>query len=382
MNSDCSHLKAISEAVDEIESKYFHSDKIHLGDEKLVITVLKTGSTVCLPLSKKLCAEGALAPLLEVAEQSPFGKGKKTVVDQEVRSALQLKPDQFSLNMEVVTSSMIEAIRKSLVPDTASIRVQLDKLNIYPANGHFLEHRDTPRSTDSFGSLVVALPVPWVGGMLTLNHEEQSKTFSWDRSMLHPDSRRWVPSDKRAEWKEKFDAFIPPNKLHYAAFFSDTKHSISTVSEGYRLTLSYTIFRDSPPDPTCDLLLLRANRLQLVLRAAMEDPSFYGKKLGFKSHHMYEESIVVGLEKKLIGGGKSISHANAKGLKLKNEDAVIAVVCASMGLQVSCIRLLDDENRYAEGPLVLEKFPTSGKGFGCKRVVDGGFREDTITPGR
>lgn len=53
-----SHLKAITEAVDEIESKYFESDQIHLGDEKLVITVLKTGSTVCLPLSKKDCAGG------------------------------------------------------------------------------------------------------------------------------------------------------------------------------------------------------------------------------------------------------------------------------------------------------------------------------------
>jgi hypothetical protein len=114
----------------------------------------------------------------------------------------------------------------------------------------------------------------------------------------------------------------------------------------------------------------------------MEDPYFYDRKLGFKSHHMYEESVVVGLERKLVGGKKSLSNAHAKDLKLKNEDAVIAVVCASMGLQVSCVRLLNDENGYAEGPFVLKKFPTSGKGFGCKRVVDGGYREDTVTPGK
>lgn len=309
---------------------------------------------------------GALKPLLEVAEQSPFGKGKKTVIDQQVRSALQLKPDQFSLNMEVVTSSMIETIRRALVPDTASIRVQMDKLNIYPADGHFLEHRDTPRSTDSFGSLVVALPVPWVGGMLTLNHEGKSETFTWNASMQHPDSRRYVPSDKRVEWQEKIDAFVPPNEVHYAAFFSDTKHSISTVSEGYRLTLSYTIFRDSMPDPTCDLLLLRANQLQLVLRAAMEDPYFYERKLGFKSHHMYEEAVVVGLERKLVRGKKSLSHAHVKDLKLKNEDAVIAVVSSSMGLQVSCVRLLNDEYGYAEGPFVLENFQHRAKASAVK----------------
>jgi hypothetical protein len=46
------------------------------------------------------------------------------------------------------------------------------------------------------------------------------------------------------------------------------------VTAGYRITLTYTLHRDAAPDPTADLLLLRASELQRKLAAALADPTF------------------------------------------------------------------------------------------------------------
>lgn len=164
------HLRNIAAAVNMIESKFYFSDQLTLNANSLSLTALTSGKTVKFPISLIEAAEGALAPLLEVADDSPFGAGDKTIVDPQVRSALQLKPEQFSIDndLEIITPAILEKIRLALVPDTASITAVLDKLNIYPKGGHFLEHRDTPQSETSFGSLVVLLPVSFKGGLLQL----------------------------------------------------------------------------------------------------------------------------------------------------------------------------------------------------------------------
>jgi hypothetical protein len=46
------------------------------------------------------------------------------------------------------------------------------------------------------------------------------------------------------------------------------------VTEGYRITLTYTLHRDAAPDPTADILLLRASQLQRQLAAALADKDF------------------------------------------------------------------------------------------------------------
>jgi hypothetical protein len=49
---------------------------------------------------------------------------------------------------------------------------------------------------------------------------------------------------------------------------------VSRVIEGYRITLTYTLHRAAPPDPTTDALLMRATAFHEQVRAALADPSF------------------------------------------------------------------------------------------------------------
>jgi hypothetical protein len=52
----------------------------------------------------------------------------------------------------------------SLVPEASTVRAELYKLNLMERGGFFKPHKDTPRGGDTcFGTLVVALPVPFKG---------------------------------------------------------------------------------------------------------------------------------------------------------------------------------------------------------------------------
>jgi hypothetical protein len=52
----------------------------------------------------------------------------------------------------------------SLVPEASAVRAELYKLNLMERGGFFKPHKDTPRGGDTcFGTLVVALPVPFKG---------------------------------------------------------------------------------------------------------------------------------------------------------------------------------------------------------------------------
>ena len=72
----------------------------------------------------------------------------------------------------------------------------------------------------------------------------------------------------------------------------------------------------------------------------------------------------------------------ASKLKLKNEDAVLAVCLSSVGLRVQCLRQLEDGQGYMdEGSYSLDKMPSKRDAtrFGCMRNCDG-WRRMAITP--
>jgi hypothetical protein len=111
-------------------------------------------------------------------------------------------------------------VHEALVPEAASVRAELYKLNIMEKGGFFKPHKDTPRGgTTCFGTLVVCLPVPFQGGALKLKHGKQVTTQSWSSNMLMP----W--SDK------KLAAAHVPTKagLQWAAFFGDVEHEVRGV---------------------------------------------------------------------------------------------------------------------------------------------------------
>lgn len=109
------------------------------------------------------------------------------------------------------------------------------------------------------------------------------------------------------------------------------------------MTMTYVLYRDEVADPACDVLLVRSRHLHAALRQAVADPNFCpnGATLGFNCTHVYEESELGQADRKLGGGARP----DVMALKLKNEDAVIAVAAANLGLVVETLRLVEVRGR-------------------------------------
>lgn len=84
----------------------------------------------------------------------------------------------------------------------------------------FQEHVDTPRSESQIGSLVVCLPSRFQGGSLFVRHGGKHVDFDWSQY-----------SETTIQW---------------AALYSDCDHAILTVTEGYRITLTYNLYVIDP----------------------------------------------------------------------------------------------------------------------------------------
>ena len=60
----------------------------------------------------------------------------------------------------------------------------------------------------------------------------------------------------------------------------------------------------------------------------------HGGAIGFHCRHLYEEGTLSNSEKKLQAKAGAVKPVSARALKLKNEDAVVAIAATSFGLQV------------------------------------------------
>ncbi|KOO52928.1 hypothetical protein Ctob_011361, partial [Chrysochromulina tobinii] len=364
-------LSELGMAVDAIESRYCTSGQ-WLMPSALKLQLSKETSPVSFPMPHGQ-QEKELSRIRAAAEPSPFGHGNQTVVDTTVRKAHQLMPDQVVLSggfNGTLPADILEKVRSELVPDARAITAKLHKINIYEKGGFFTDHKDTPRSETHFGSLVLLLPAYYKGGALSIDHGGESTRFDW-ASTAARDLAPSVPSYV-ADREAKIAAHTPSATLRYAAFFGDATHRVLPVTEGARVTIAYELYRDGAPDPMADALLLRAERCREAFAALARCPTFMpdGGALGFECCHLYEEKELSAAEKTL--GASTAGTASARKIKgLKNEDAVLAVAAAAAGLKVDSIRVLSDGNGYSECEYLLDKMPSSARGFGTVRNCDG-----------
>jgi len=142
-----------------------------------------------------------LEPLLDHCKPAPFGEGKKTRYDLRVRDALQLKAENAGFiveNFDPESAGILKKVQHELVPhDPSPISAELYTVNVYTQGGHFAPHKDTPRGSDMFGTLVVCLPSQFGNGNLVLSHRGVVQKF---------------------EWGSAIQAQKKPNQLHWAAF--------------------------------------------------------------------------------------------------------------------------------------------------------------------
>ncbi|KAF7326250.1 Fe2OG dioxygenase domain-containing protein [Mycena kentingensis (nom. inval.)] len=236
-----------------------------------------------------------LTALATACSPATFGVDAKDVLDERYRKAGKMDCSQFAASLDIGTLQLLEIIsphlldgqssaaedpqldspdydsegeekeKELVVKEEKTLRAELYKLNVYGPGSFFKEHKDTPRSEDMIGSLVLVYPTAHKGGALTLSHD--GAAFKFDSAT------------ELAETK---------NALAYVAFFSDVTHAVEEVLEGYRVTLTYNLYLGARRTAAPQASAADAD-CAAALRGLVHDTSFlpHGGLLGFGLRYQY-----------------------------------------------------------------------------------------------
>ena len=228
-------------------------------------------------------------------EQAPYGRREETIVDTNVRNALQLDASKVKIGkrMKREVTALIPSLKTELGCDGFTISALPYKLVLYEKGGFFLPHRDTEKVPGMFATLVIQLPAEHTGGELVVQHNREEKVFDF--------------------------AADSASKIFYAAFFADCRHELRPVTSGLRLCLIYNLVHSGStlaPSP--------ADHSQAVARVVQavkswNDDSDAPTKLVYVLQHEYTEA---GLS---FHGLKNKDRAVAEVLRLATKEADLDV---------------------------------------------------------
>ncbi|KAK0528370.1 hypothetical protein OC835_004687 [Tilletia horrida] len=237
--------------------------------------VIEGVGLVPLPVVDKKMADSIAA----VCEQSPYGRGFDTIVDQNVRNSWQLGPEKVKLEHPKWQAGIEQAAKLIAtelgVPD-APLSVHLYKLLFYQEGGHFAKHRDTEKHDRMFATMVVQLPSRHEGGHLLV---------------YQPDDPTPVTHDFGDS------AGMKALECHYAVHYADAEHAVTPITSGYRTALVYSICwpKDSTtPIPNSDINSTTTQEAAACLQAL----SRAGHQFHYFLDHAYTEKSL-----KDIGAG-------------------------------------------------------------------------------
>lgn len=185
------------------------------GQRPLVLPGLSVAGVgeIALPVSTRQARQ-----LIKQANQAPYGRGKETLVDTDVRRVWQLEPTQFQLEnpkWDALVADVVQSVKTEFAIKQR-VAASLYKLLIYEKGSFFVPHRDTEKAHRMFATLVICLPSKHEGGTLVVSHAGNSQEFDFSG----PGSA--------------YD-------LQYAAFYADCQHEVRPVTDGYRICLVYNL---------------------------------------------------------------------------------------------------------------------------------------------
>ncbi|KAL5501796.1 hypothetical protein ACEPAH_9056 [Sanghuangporus vaninii] len=248
-----------------------------------------------------------LQHLSETCDKATFGLNQADVLDESYRKAGKLDSMHFSTKLDLEESGLMDIVRYNLLEGRDSnkpIKAELYKLNVYDKDSFFKPHKDTPRSTAMFGSLVIVFPTPHEGGTLILRHKDKEWTF---------DSAKEIGNTKN---------------IGYITFFSDVEHEVTLVKSGFRVTLTYNLYyadeiklevpKRAPAFPMNECAVKSA------LRALVEDETFCprGVHLGFGLSHKYPIEVKT----------HDMNALDFIAQNLKGSDALLMQACKDLNL--------------------------------------------------
>lgn len=191
--------------------------------------------------------------MIAVAQQAPFGKGSRTVLDTKVRRVWEIEDKKIKFTNKAwgnFVEGVVEKIKPALGLDGISVSANLYKLLIYERGDFFLPHKDSEKENGMFGSLIIGLPSKHSGGELAVRFDGREEVVDF--------------SEAAGQYK------IP-----YAAFYADCEHEIKPVTSGYRVCLVYNLVQKKGagvvrPQPLGDYVA----KLTTILKASEKDRDF------------------------------------------------------------------------------------------------------------
>ncbi|KAJ8121557.1 hypothetical protein ONZ43_g2019 [Nemania bipapillata] len=185
--------------------------------------------------------------------KAPFGKKHETLIDETNPRWLEFVND------------LVERVAHELgVPPAASesnIRAELYKSLLYEPGHMFKAHKDTEKAPGMFGTLVICLPSKHTGGIVCLQHGDDSMELA---------------TAENSEFS-----------CSYLAWYTDVTHEIKPVETGCRWVLTYNLIHGSKsPCPLASVLDSQTQSLVQVLSGweKLESPPVL---MAYRLSHLY-----------------------------------------------------------------------------------------------
>ena len=160
-----------------------------------------------------------LERLVGLARPAPYGRGEETLVDAQVRDALQIDAREVRLegpSWAGLEATMLKTVRADMGLADAKLKLKPLKLLVYRKGGHFSMHADTEKTPGMVASLALIVPGEYTGGALTIEHAGERLYFGAGGA----DAWRW------------------------AAWYADCRHALEPVEDGVRLAFTFGIAID------------------------------------------------------------------------------------------------------------------------------------------
>lgn len=171
-------------------------------------------------------------------------------------------------------SGMLDVIKRKLFPDLVGrgeLVAQPYQMLIYEKGDFFEEHVDTLRGPSHLGSLCISLPV-----VCDTVHDASSTSTSSDGMSQTGKGGTLVLYD--ADGSSYSCPAASTYSCEWTAFFTDIKHRVTPVVEGYRVSLSYhllAILKDPspsafiPPSPHTPAIELLSSYLNCIFTESL-----------------------------------------------------------------------------------------------------------------
>lgn len=215
--------------------------------------------------------QAQIAALVAAAERAPYGRGEQTVVDTSVRRVWQVDAARVRISGKSWAQSLgriLAETGRGLGCENAAIQAELYKLLVYDPGGFFLAHRDSEKAPGMFGTLLLQLPSPHVGGELRIRHGSRETRIDLSASDC--------------------------SELGFAAFYADCEHEVRPVESGHRVCLVFNLLRGAASvtplatAPSHDAEVAQAARLIGTAFSAEDAP----RKLAWLLAHQYSQTAL------------------------------------------------------------------------------------------